>query len=197
MNKLLVAAAAAFLATQAVHAEVVDFNEVTSSFQSTGTGTFTSGSLTFTGSPSFLGVWTTAPTSGAYDGTPYLLDGFRDAFTVTATGGGAFTLDSFQAALGWYTGLGNADVTVTYTLAGGGTSTVTYDVTGAYATFAPGLSVTSAKFDLAQLTDGYISLDNLTINATAAVPEPTNTALMLAGLGLAGVAMRRRQARRG
>ena len=191
MKKLLSAAAVALFASQAAQAEVVNFNEFTSSFQ--GPTAFSSGSLTFTpGASSFaLGVWTTAPTQGPFDGTPYLLDGFADVFTVTAAGGAAFKLDSFSAALGWYTAGTPRPISVTYTLAGGGTSVATYTLTDTFTNFTPGLDITSATFDMGGL-GGYMSLDDVTVNS---VPEPTPAMMMLAGLVLAGLVGRRRASR--
>lgn len=193
MKKVLLATAVALFASQAAQAEVVNFNEFTSSFQ--GSGAFSSGSLTFTpaSGSSELGVWTTAPTQGPFDGTPYLLDGFGDVFTVTAAGGAAFTLDSFSAALGWYTSGAPTPITVTYALAGGGTSTATYTLTDTFTTFAPGLEVTAATFDMGTL-GGYMSLDDLTVSS---VPEPAPATLMISGLALAGFIARRRSSQRG
>ena len=192
MNKILFAAAVALFACQAAQAEVVDFNEFATSFQDT--GAFSSGSLTFTPvtADTALGVWTTAPNSGPFDGTPYLLDGFSDLFTVTATGGAAFKLDSFSAALGWYTSGTPASISVTYTLAGGGTSASTYTLTDNFTTFTPGLAVTSATFDMGGLSS-YMSLDDVTVSS---VPEPAPATLMLSGLVLAGLAARRRASQR-
>jgi len=192
MKNVLLAAAVALLAAQGAHAEVVNFNEFSSSFQ--GSPSFSSGSLTFTEpSDSFtLGVWTIAPSAGPSNGTPYLLDGFSDVFTMTATGGGAFTLDSFSAALGWYTTGVPQTITVTYALAGGGTSGATYTLTDDFTTFAPGLEVTSATFQMNDI-NGYMSLDDVVINS---VPEPAPAMSMLAGLALAAFAARRRASQR-
>ena len=192
MKNVLLAAAVALLAGQSAHAEVVTFNEFANSFQ--GTPAFSSGSLAFTESPdSFaLGVWTTVPSAGPYDGTPYLLDGFSDVFTMTATGGAAFKLDSFSAALGWYTTGVPQTISVTYALAGGGTSAATYTLTDDFTSFAPGLEVTSATFKMNDI-NGYMSLDDVVINS---VPEPAPAMSMLAGLALAAFAARRRASQR-
>jgi len=190
-KKSLAVAAIALLLAGTSMAEVVNFNEFTDSFQTT--GGFTSGSLSFApvSGIDVLGVWTTAPDVGAFNGTPYLLDGFGDTFSVARTDAGVFTLDSFDAALGWFQSHEDgATISVTYDLAAGGQSTVVYTLGSGFATFAPGLEITQATFDLGGAGDGYISLDNIAV--TSAVPEPGSSSLLLAGLGVIGLVQRRR-----
>jgi hypothetical protein len=64
---------------------------------------------------------------------------------------------------------------------GGGQKVVTCDLTDAFQTFTPGVRVTKATFDLSNLPDGYISMDNI---APVPVPEAAAPALLLAGLAL-------------
>ena len=171
-------------------AETVTFDEFGSSFQ--GTTPFSSGSLTFSSSSNVLGVWTSAPSVGPFNGTPYLLDGFGGQMTMNRTDLGDFTLNSFEMALGWYQPVASATVTVTYYLAAGGTSTASLALdTSNFATFTPGVAIKKATFDLSGAPDGYISLDNINVNA---VPEPGTWALMIGGLAVVGGMARRRRA---
>lgn len=186
MKRIVTVAAFALLCVRPAVAEVVDFNEFTSSFQ--GVPSFTSGSLTFALSSGldYLGVWTTPPDKGAYDGTPYLLDAAPDNFVIRRTDAAAFSLGSFDVALGWYQAASTGSIRVTYDLVSGGRTSVVYGITSDFATIRPGLSITAATFDLAG-APGYISLDNVYVNT---VPEPSTPLLLAAGLGL-GLLVRR------
>jgi len=169
-------------------AELITFDEFSGSFQ--GSAPFTSGSLTFSSSSGFVGVWTSPPNVGAYNGTPYLLDAFVGQLTVSRTDSTPFVLSSFDIALGWFQPGTNLNMDITYFLNGGGTASGVLPLTLAYQNFSPGLSVTSVQFDISDSPNGYISLDNIEI---AEVPEPST--LLLLGTGLLAGARRLRRRR--
>lgn len=191
LKKSISAAGMALLTNGAAMAEIVTFNEFGRPFQGSG---FTSGGLAFAGTSGLEGVWTAGPTNGyANNFTPYLLDGFGSQLTITRSNLAAFTLDSFEMALGWDQSVRSASINVTYALAAGGTSSSMLALTDRYATFSPGLAIFKATFDLTGAPDGYISMDNISINVTA-VPEPDTYALLIAGMvAVAGIARRHRQ----
>jgi hypothetical protein len=185
------AAAGALLAVAgAAQAQIVTFDEVTTSFQ--GTGAFSSGPLNFANPNFALGVWTSAPTEGDYNGTPYLLDGFFGTLSITADTP-TFFLQSYDIAIGWYQPTSAVNMDVTYHLAAGGTMTGVLNLALNYQTISVGEWITKVEFDINDSPDGYISMDNIVVEV-GVVPEPGTWAMLAAGLVAVGAAARRRSA---
>jgi PEP-CTERM motif len=142
------------------------------------------------------------PTSGYAAGvvspSKVILNWFaQDAFISSATD---FVLNSFYLTAAWNDGLqvkvdgfNNGSLVWSQTLSPSATAPTLY-------TFASTM-VDQVKFSSfgGTLHPGYngggthFALDNLTFNAAGNVPEPAAWAMMLAGFGLVGSAMRRRE----
>jgi hypothetical protein len=157
-----------------------------------------------------------APDFCAVGNDTQYLTAFNDAsVTITAESGGAFSLGSFEASFVPSPALDYSSLSILLTLSGalsgGGTASQTFALlgTGAGDYLFSGYSVDEALRNTTALTisacffdgsscvhssglstnDAQFALDNL-----AFVPEPS--ALWLAGLALAGLALTRRAARR-
>lgn len=149
-----------------------------------------SGGLEFSGmilctlGPSDFSNWPAQPASNI------LISGFGP-LTVTRTGGGTFSLASLDAQNGVYNPFlgGTTTVAVTGNLFGGGTVNTVLTVGDPMATYTLGwTSLTSVVFGDV-VGSGYTGFDNFNFSV---VPEPTSWAMMVAGFGLMGAAMRRR-----
>ncbi len=127
--------------------------------------------------------------------------------TVARIDGGAFFLDSLQMAnnYGNFSGFGAKTMTVdfTFNFVGGTSKAVTYTLdnfagqrlTVNNLTFAEA-ALASFSFTPRANSSGFVQFDNIQLrDVAAAVPEPATWALMLAGFGLVGGAMRRRSVR--
>ena len=122
--------------------------------------------------------------------------------TVLNDNGSPFLLNSLVVAdyYGNYSGLGQATDTIrfTFSFADGTSSMAMYSIAN-----TPGQFVTPnlLTFNLAPLSafsflplgGAQIQFDNITLGAPAAVPEASVWAMMIAGFGLSGAAMRRRR----
>ncbi len=121
--------------------------------------------------------------------------GYSDT-TITTVAGDAFDLNKLDLAFGPFAHGGRQSDTTTVigTLAGGGTLQTVLTIGYGFQTYTlnwQGLS--SVTFG--QLTGSeYLAFDNVVYNA-GGVPEPATWAMMIAGFGLAGAAMRRRSAK--
>ncbi len=120
--------------------------------------------------------------------------GFSD-ITVTAGAGAVFSLSQLDLSFGPFSHNDlNSDVTtVTGFLHGGGT--ITTDLTIGYGFTTYTLNWTgldSVVFGQLQNSSEYIGFDNINYSV-AAVPEAATWAMLIAGFGLTGAAMRRRR----
>ena len=124
-------------------------------------------------------------------------NGQRATVTFKPTDDSAFTLNKFDAAT-FITGVGGG-IDVTGNLEGGGTVAASFVLTDSFATFV--LPGTFANLDSVVIVNQFsgtsfnepgVSLDNLVINE--AVPEPAT--ITVVGLALAGLAKRRKAARK-
>ncbi len=119
------------------------------------------------------------------NGTPNLILGFSpvDEITITKVGGGVFTLISADLAVSWYSVVSPNTITVNGSVFGIDSTLTTY-----------AFNTTGTSFTISGLAsnDGYWVGDNFTFSGTA-VPEPASWAMLIAGFGLTGAAMRRRR----
>ncbi|WP_232504956.1 PEP-CTERM sorting domain-containing protein [Rubrivivax gelatinosus] len=183
------AAVSVALAGAAQATEIVDFDEFGERVEAV--ASLVSGPLVFSSDSGYLGVELTAPNVGAFNGTPYLIDS-RGTLSVARSDGQAFRLDGFDIGQSWFTTQPTAAITVTYDLAGGGSSSQTLALTRDFQRLTPGIGITALHFalDVPSLGGGYVALDNVAISA---VPEPATWASFALGLALLGGAARRRR----
>ncbi|WP_353200316.1 PEPxxWA-CTERM sorting domain-containing protein [Sandarakinorhabdus sp.] len=125
--------------------------------------------------------------------------------TVTKVDGGLFDFISVDLADGFNnmnyfpaTGFNRqgGDVLFTFTTGSGSTTqTITIDGIPGLQTFTFNMTGLTSVSYLPQTTfNGYIQADNFVVSAaTGAVPEPASWAMLIAGFGLTGAAMRRRR----
>lgn len=139
------------------------------------------------------------PTNNADFPTPnssvVMAIGYSD-ITVTADSNAVFSLSQLDLAFGpfGHGGLTSDVTTVTGFLHGGGTISTDLEIGYGFNTYVLNwTNLDSVVFGQLQGSSEYIGFDNINYLA-AAVPEPATWAMLIGGLGLTGVAMRRRRA---
>lgn len=155
--------------------------------------TYLENGLTFTSSisvPNALFHWGTSQSFNADPTGATLFQNYPfQSLIVTRTGGGSFTLESLDLADAF--NFGDAGIIAFDWVDGDGAHSMnlTLDSLVGLQTFTLGLTgVTS--FALRQ-DSPYFQIDNIVYDATV-VPEPASWALMIAGFGMIGAAIRRR-----
>jgi len=128
---------------------------------------------------------------------------FSGVLTVTKTGGGGFFLKSFDLADAFNDGIGGTDGSLAFSYVDAGglhESLLILDDTPGLQTFTFNLSGMTS-FSLVN-SPPFFQIDNIVYDEGCAiragcgvggVPEPASWALMIAGFGLAGGALRRRR----
>ncbi|WP_294195782.1 PEPxxWA-CTERM sorting domain-containing protein [uncultured Sphingomonas sp.] len=124
--------------------------------------------------------------------TPDLYFSNSAAFDIT---GGVFTLGSFDGAVA--SGFGDVSYAITGFLNGQNVFSRTVSTTrDSFTTLSPGAgnqSFDRVRFSMST-TSSSANIDNINVTAVrGAVPEPATWAMMIAGFGAIGFAMRRRQ----
>lgn len=163
---------------------VIDFDDAASNAVLDNViGTHSTGGLTFTSFGSFMGVWDSSTPNS--NGTNSLIfSGFNtgDYMQITRTGGGLFDLLSFDLTISWYDGNPLETIFVNGS---------PINIIQGMQTFSVGLTgVSQVDITGVPSNTGYWALDNVVV----AVPEPETYAMLLAGLGLLGFAVRRKNA---
>ncbi len=195
MKKVLLSALA-LAAVSPAQAAFVTFDGVaTPGMSAFGNGaSYSENGLDFTSSRAdsdSLLQWGTNNSFNAQPGGATMFQNWIGEFLIVSkTGGGSFKLNSFDLADAFNSGSPSV-IPFSYTDASGVHNlSLTLDSTVGLQTFVQNLSgVTS--FSLQQVSP-YFQIDNIVYNAAGGVPEPAAWAMMLAGFGLVGSAMRRR-----
>jgi PEP-CTERM motif len=195
--KMAAAAAVAFIATSA-NAATINFDEFIGG-QQTYTTVNSQGFNFVNSNPSSqaLLIWAANSGANANPGGATLSNNFQNTTTtVTKIGGGIFTFNSIDLADVFNNG-GGGDIQFNFNGAGGPSSqVVTIDNQPGLQTFSFNRAgLTSFSYNPLSTQGRWVQVDNIVVdnNVLGGVPEPTSWALMIAGFGLTGSAMRRRK----
>lgn len=193
-RKLLPAAAAAAMfasVTPAAQAAVITFDEVPSS-EVDDFAELEIGGLRFANKFRFYiypDVDSDGPRPNARNGTAALMYS-NVPMTIERAGGGVFTLKSLDLGTSYFAPK-EAVLTWTLILADGSSETGSWDLTDSFQTFTVDRAIRGMTLN--QLGSFfYAAVDNVTYEIADPIPEPTSWALMTAGFGLTGAALRRR-----
>ncbi|WP_426162920.1 PEPxxWA-CTERM sorting domain-containing protein [Sandarakinorhabdus sp. DWP1-3-1] len=195
MKSLLPAVIAVAFATPAA-ATVIDFES-----QPSPIGTlFVEGDYRFVANVS-AGILTSSGSKALFAPNPFMPP-FANSIALSRIDGGSFSLTGLDVFAADSNGLG-VPLTFIGTLAAGGTTSFTVNLPE----FGPGAAIPSTRVavdfgsSFAAVTEvrwsngaEFHQVDNLVVAvATAAVPEPASWALLIAGFGMTGAALRRRR----
>jgi len=195
---MLLGAALGLAAAAPATAQTVTFDgQASAGFIAQYGPTYQEGGLRFTtaqGSAFGLFSWGLGQSSNAdADGATIALTTANDWLTITRTGGGAFSLASIDLADGFNSGTASTVPYLLVTGAGTTSGSFTLDRAKGLQTFLLGLDGV-LSFALQAKPSGTFQLDNVVYSTgAAAVPEPAAWAMLIAGCGLAGGALRTRR----
>lgn len=197
------ATACALMATATAHAASTDFATIGTTYPVDGTAGYSDGGVTlkYVGTPG--AIWTTSQAT-APSGYSWYVTGSTGYTDIRLTNGGSFT----EADLLLGTGFGFTTPWLAYAFVSNGTVLATGDWT-VLPTYGEGLVAVNlssavpitdlwlqAAGDAEPFSPGNLdalAIGQVTLSGVSAVPEPANLMLLLAGIGLVGVAAARRK----
>lgn len=194
MIKTLAVAMLATLGLAAPASATVTFTGLATPGSCSFAGAYTSDGFDFVSAQSHFHVCG-AGIAQTDNGTETLLSDTQ-TFTMTKVGGGLFDLFSFDAAE-WYSYGMSPTISVVGTYANNTTTSATFTLddlvaNGGFQTFTLANSFRNlASVSFSETVLNMAQYDNFVTDAPAGVPEPA--ALALLGLGVAGIATRRRK----
>lgn len=118
--------------------------------------------------------------------------------TMTAFDGSAFNVTSLDAGTGHRSPTPDMVMTLTGTRRDGSTVTASLDTIRSFQSYAlTGFDdLISLTFGHPAGTEAFLTFDNIAVSRSTMVPEPATWALLIAGFGMVGHAMRRRRVAR-